>query len=67
MEDKNMRNLEKRWLDIKEAADRMTISHRTLYNRTGLKSKNPFPVRPKRVGRRLIFDVKEIDAFMESL
>jgi predicted DNA-binding transcriptional regulator AlpA len=62
-----MKDLEKRWLDIKETADRISISHRTLYNRTSPKSKNPFPVKPKRVGRRLVFDVKAIDAYMESL
>jgi hypothetical protein len=62
-----MKDLEKRWCNIKEAAERMTISHRSLYNRVGPKSKNPFPVTPKRVGRRLVFDVKAIDAYMESL
>jgi len=62
-----MKELEKRWLNIKEAAERMTISHRSLYNRVCSKSKNPFPVQPKRIGRRLVFDLKAIDEYMEGL
>ena len=43
------------------------IPVKSLYNRTGARSKNPFPVRPKRIGRRLFWDIKDLDAYVDSL
>ena len=41
----------KRFLSVKETAEYLNISPRTIYNKTGRKAKVKFPVRPKRVGR----------------
>jgi len=62
-----MEMIQKRWLNIKETAEYLGISHRSLYNRTSPKSPNPFPVKPKRIGSRILFDVKALDQFMEKL
>ena len=57
----------KRLLGIEEAAAYLSISPRTLYNGVAPKSKNPFPVKPKRWGKRVLFDIKDLDEFVDSL
>jgi len=59
--------LGKRLLSIEEAAAYLGISPRTLYNGVAPKSKNPFPVKPKRWGKRVLFDIKDLDEFADSL
>jgi predicted DNA-binding transcriptional regulator AlpA len=59
--------LEKRLLSAQEAAAYMGISVRTLYNQTGRKAKNRFPVKPKRIGKLLKFDLLEINDYIDSL
>jgi predicted DNA-binding transcriptional regulator AlpA len=58
---------QKRWYSSKETADYIGISIRSLYNQTGPRAKKKFPVRPKRVGRLLKFDRRELEAYLESL
>jgi len=55
-----------RWLNIADLAHYLRISKRTIYNRIGKNAKNPFPVRPRRSGGMILFDRKEIDAWVES-
>ena len=62
-----MKEIQKRWLNINETSDYIGLAKGTIYNRTSKKSKNPFPVKCKRMGKRILFDVKELDKFMESL
>jgi predicted DNA-binding transcriptional regulator AlpA len=62
-----MQNTEKRWFGIKETAEYLGISHKTLYNQTSPKSENPFPVKPKRLGRKILFDRLELDSYLESI
>ena len=62
-----MADTERRWMSVKQTADYLNISFRSLYNRTHSKTQNPFPIRPKRLGKKILFDVKEIDEYMESL
>ena len=57
----------KRLLSIEEAATYLGLSPRTLYNSVAPKSKNPFPVKPKRYGKRVLFDVRDLDLFIDSL
>ena len=57
----------KRLLSVEEAAEYLGIGHRTLYNRTCRRATRPFPVRPKHIGHRVLFDVKELDAYVDSL
>ena len=57
----------KRWMSVKEVAEYIGMSERTIYNQTGPKSKNPLPLKPRRFGRKLIrFDKQEVDRYMEN-
>ena len=62
-----MKDPQKRWLGVGDAAEYMGMKKKSLYNMTGPKSQNPFPVRPKRLGKKLLFDVREIDRYLESI
>ncbi len=57
----------KRLLSVQEAAVYLGLSPRTLYNATAPKSKDPFPVKPKRIGKKVQFDVMDLDQFIDSL
>jgi excisionase family DNA binding protein len=61
-----MENL-KRFLSVKETADYLNISPRTIYNKTGRKAKVKFPVKAKRIGRCVRFDIKDLDAYIASI
>ena len=56
-----------RLLGVEDTAKYLGISPKTLRNRLGPKAKNPFPVQPKKLGKRVLFDVKALDAFVDSL
>jgi predicted DNA-binding transcriptional regulator AlpA len=58
---------EKRLLSIKELSHLLGISPKTIYNRVGRKSKRPFPVKPKRVGRLVKFDRQDVDRYIATL
>lgn len=62
-----MKTLDKKLLSAEETAEYLGISVRTIYNRTGRKSKVKFPVKPKRIGKLLRFDRNEIDDYIDSL
>ena len=58
----------KRLLSVEETATYLSISPRTIYNRIAPKSKNPFPIRPKRLmKKRVVFDIRDVDAYVDSL
>jgi predicted DNA-binding transcriptional regulator AlpA len=57
----------KRLLSVEETAKYLGISPRTLYNAVAPKSKNPFPVKPKRVGKLVKFDIRDLEKYVESL
>jgi predicted DNA-binding transcriptional regulator AlpA len=57
----------KRLLSVEEAAAYIGLSPRTLYNGIAPKTKTPFPVKPKRFGKRVLFDIKDLDRFADSL
>ena len=59
--------IEKRLLSVEEAAEYLGISPRTIYNAVAPKSKNPFPVKPKRVGKLVKFDIRDLEKYVESL
>jgi len=66
MEDKlNMKGI--RLLSVEETAIYLGISPRSIYNRIGRKAKSPFPIKPKRIGRLVKFDLKDIKAYVDSL
>lgn len=57
----------RRLLSVEETAAYLGISPRTIYNKIGRKAKNKFPVKPKRIGKLVKFDLRDLDAFIESL
>lgn len=59
--------MEKRLLSIKETAIYLGLSPRSIYNGTAPKSKAPFPIKPKRIGKLVRFDRKDLDRYVDSL
>ena len=57
----------KRLLSVEETASYLGLSPRTIYNGIAPKSKNPFPIKPKRIGKLVRFDIRDLDTFVESL
>jgi predicted DNA-binding transcriptional regulator AlpA len=54
-------------LSVRETAHYIGLSEKTLRNRIGPKSPNPFPVRPRRIGRKVLFDKSDIDNYLDEL
>jgi hypothetical protein len=61
------KKLKRRLLPINESAFYLGIAPKTLRNRLGPRAENPFPVRPKRIGRKVLFDLEDLDAFVDGL
>jgi predicted DNA-binding transcriptional regulator AlpA len=57
----------KRLFSVKEAATYLGLSPRTIYNGVSPKSKNPFRVKPKRYGKKVLFEKRDLDKFCDSL
>lgn len=55
--------VEKRLLDIDDICKYLNIKRKTVYN---MVSGGNFPVPPKRIGRRLLWDRKKVDAWIEG-
>jgi hypothetical protein len=49
-------------LSIEQAAGYLGVSPKM-----GPKAPNPFPVRPKRIGRRVQFDVRDLENYVDAL
>ena len=56
----------RRLITVEEAAAYLGISPRTIYNGLGPGAKRKFPIKPKRIGRAVRFDVQEIEKFISS-
>lgn len=54
----------KLFITIKELAELLGISPRSIYNQL---SAGKFPITPKRVGRLIRFDVRDVEAYIASL
>lgn len=57
----------KRLLSVEETASYLGLSDRTIYNQICRKAKKRFPIKPKRIGKRILFDINEIDQYVDSL
>ena len=57
----------KRLFTVEETAHYLGLSPRTIYNAVAPKSKIPFPVKPKRIGKLVRFDVRDLDRYVDSL
>jgi excisionase family DNA binding protein len=53
-----------RLLPIKETARRLGVAERTIYN--GL-SRGTFPIKAKRWGRKVLFDIRDVEDFINGL
>lgn len=60
-------NITPRMLSVNEAAQYIGLAAKTIRNRIGPKAMIPFPIRPKRIGGRVLFDVKDLDAYLDRL
>jgi len=68
MEEKTENNqLTKRLLSVEETALYLGVSCRTIYNQTGKRAKRPFPVKPKRIGKLVKFDIQDLDNYIDTL
>lgn len=56
-----------RLVGVDEAARYLGISPKTIRNRLGPRAREPFPVRPKRIGRKVLFERADLDAYADSL
>jgi predicted DNA-binding transcriptional regulator AlpA len=56
-----------RLLSVQQAARFLGLSARTIYNGIARKSKKPFPVKPKRFGKRALFDLRDLENFADNL
>ena len=54
----------KRMLNIKELSIRIGLKPQTIRNR--LHNGN-FPIKTKRIGRKLLWDLKDVDRFLDGL
>jgi len=61
------REIKPRMLSVDEAARYVGLAAKTIRNRIGPKAEKPFPVRPKRIGGRVLFDVKDLDQYLDAL
>lgn len=58
--------LRPRLVSVADAAIYLGLAPKTLRNRLSDKN-NPFPVRPRYYGGKPLFEVSELDAFIDSL
>ena len=56
-----------RLLSVDQSAGYLGISPKTIRNGLGPKARDPFPVKPKRAGKRVLFDIRDLDAYIDSL
>lgn len=57
----------KRLLSVREAATYLGLNPRTIYNQIGPRAKRPFPVKQKRIGKLVKFDIRDLEEYVESL
>jgi excisionase family DNA binding protein len=60
-------SMKRRLMSVEETAEYLGISPRTIYNRISRGSKAPFPIRVRKIGKLIKFDVKDIEAYVDSL
>jgi len=54
-------------LSVEETAKRLGIAVQTVYKGISHKSKKPFPLKPKRWGRKVLFDSLDVEKFIASM
>ncbi len=66
-ETENDKTISPRLLSVDQLADYLGISPRTIYNGISRKTKKPFPIKCKRLMSKPMFDVKEVNAYIDAL
>jgi predicted DNA-binding transcriptional regulator AlpA len=56
-----------RLLTIPQSARYLGIGVQTLYNRIAPGARDPFPIKPKRIGRLTRFDIGDLDRYIDGL
>ena len=59
--------MEPRLLTLQQAATYIGHSSKWLYSRTGARGKDGLPFKPVKVGKRVFFDKKQIDQWIDGL
>ena len=54
----------KRMLDINEIAIRIGLKRQTIRNKLNC---GTFPIKTKKIGRKLLWDIKDVDGFLDNL
>lgn len=57
----------KRLLTVREAATFLNISEQYIRNRMSKNAEHPFPIKAKRIGSAVRFDIKDLEAYIESI
>ena len=60
----NTMTLEKRMLGVKELAEYLGLKAQTIYNKI---SAGTFPIKHRRIGRLLKWDVRDVDLYLDGL
>jgi excisionase family DNA binding protein len=60
-------DISKRLLSVGEVAQILGISPRSIYNQIHRRTKRPFPIKCKRVGRLVKFDIRDVESYIETL
>jgi len=60
-------NPQRRLLSIEETAVYLGLKPRTIYNAVAPKSKRPFPVKAKRIGKLVKFDIRDLERYVDKL
>jgi hypothetical protein len=56
-----------RLLGVELAATYLGLSPKTIRNGLARDAERPFPVKPKRYGRRVLFDIRDLDAYVDAM
>ena len=56
-----------RLLSVDQAAAYLSISPKTIRNALAKSAVKPFPVRPKKFGKRVLFDIYDLDDFVDQM
>jgi hypothetical protein len=56
-----------RLLDIEQTGEYLSIAPKTIRNGLARDAKTPFPIKPKRYGKRVLFDRKDLDRYVDSI
>ncbi len=57
----------KRLLSIEETPEYIGISARTIYNQLSRNAKKPFPVRHRKIGKLIKFDIYDLNAYIDGV